>query len=172
MSISGVTSTANLNQAAYTSPFAQAKQDMQALGTALSSGNLSDAQNAFAQLQQNLPSSSSTSTSQNTDSVGQAIQNIGSALQSGNITDAQQAFAKLQSATKGAGKGHHHHHKAGASQGGSATAGASQTGTTQTGSTQPSTYSASGFSPSSSDNSTASGESQTTNITIQLDISA
>jgi hypothetical protein len=171
MSISGVTSTANLNQAAYTSPFAQAKQDMQALGTALSSGNLSDAQNAFAQLQQNLPASSGTTTSQNSDSPGQAIQNIGSALQSGNITDAQQAFAKLQAATKGAGKGHHHHHKAGASQGGGATAAASKAGTTQN-STQPSTYSASGFSPSSSDNSTASGESQTTNITIQIDISA
>ena len=115
---------------------------------------------------------SSTSTSPNTDSAGQAIQNIGSALQSGNITDAQQAFAKLQAATKGAGKGHHHHHKAGASQGSSATAGASQTGTTQIGSTQPSTYSASGFSPSSNDNGSASGGSQTTNIRIQLDISA
>ena len=57
MSISGVTSTTN-PLATYTSPFAQAKQDMQALGTALSSGNLTDAQNAFAQLQQNLPANS------------------------------------------------------------------------------------------------------------------
>ena len=171
MSISGVTSTANLNPAAYTSPFAQTKQDMQALGTALSSGNLTDAQNAFAQLQQNLPVSSSTTTSQNSDSPGQAIQNIGSALQSGNITDAQQAFAKLQSSVKGAGKGHHHHHKGGASQAASSTTSGSQAGTTQIGSTQPSTYSASG-SFSISDTNSTSGDSQSANISIQIDFSA
>ena len=165
MSIAAVTSATNPVQAGYTSPFAQAKQDMQALGSALSSGNLSGAQQAFAQLQQNLPSGGATPSSQNTDSAGQTIQNIGSALQSGNISDAQQAFAKLQG-MKGAGKGHHHHHKGSGSQSGSSGAAAGQTATTQ-----PATYSASGL-PATGASGTDSGTAQTVSITLQLDITA
>jgi len=166
MSISGISSVTNPNQAAYVSPFAQAKQDMQALGTALNSGSLSDAQQAYAQLQQNLPAAGNSQNGQNSDSASGTIQSIGSALQSGNITDAQQAFAKLQSA-KGAGKAHHHHHKGGGSQAGAAAGGTSQSGTTQ-----PNTYTASGLGASSSDKTSASGASGTVDITLQLDITA
>ena len=166
MSVSAISSVTNPSQAAYTSPFAQARQDMQALGTALSSGSLSDAQQAYSQLQQNLPSGGSAQGSQNSDSPGAALQSLGSALQSGNISDAQQAFAKLQSA-KGAGKGHHHHHKGGDTQ-----AGKSAGGTGQSGTTQPITYSASGLGAASGGSDTTSGATQPVNITLQLDITA
>ena len=139
---------------------------MQALGTALSSGSLSDAQQASAQSQQNSPAGGTAQNIQNSDSPGQALQNIGSALQSGNITDAQQAFAKLQS-TKGAGKGHHHHHKGGGSQGATNGSAAGQAGATQ-----PNTYSANGLAAPSSTGGTGSGSSQSINITVQLDITA
>ena len=166
MSISGITSVTNPNQTAYTSPFAQAKQDMQALGTALSSGNLSDAQQAYAQLQQNLPAGATSQGSQNNDSTSGTLQSIGSSLQSGNISDAQQAFAKLQG-MKGAGKGHHHHHKGGGSQAGTAAG-----GTSQSAASQPSTYSASGFSAPAGTSDATSGAAQSVSISLQLDITA
>jgi hypothetical protein len=111
MSISGVTSASS----SYVNPYAQVKQDFKSLGTALQSGNLSDAQQAFAALQQDNPNigqsqGGSTQGGQNSSQANQAFQNLSSALQSGDLSGAQQAFAQLQQGMQGAGKGHGHHH--------------------------------------------------------------
>ena len=53
-SISGVSSTANPCQITNQNSFGQTIQDFQAIGSALQSCNLSDAQNAFASLQTDL----------------------------------------------------------------------------------------------------------------------
>ncbi|KAA0889007.1 hypothetical protein [Oryzomonas rubra] len=68
-------------------------QDFQALSAALTSGNLSDAQTAFATLQQDV---SSQNGGQSDDPFSQDIQSLGSALQSGNLTDAQQVFSRIE----------------------------------------------------------------------------
>jgi hypothetical protein len=95
------------------SPYKKIKEDMQALSTALQSGNLSSAQGAFAVLEQDAPSLAAAS--QNTATTNpraQALAALGSALQSGNITQAQQAFTALQQTMQGSAvvQGHHHHH--------------------------------------------------------------
>jgi len=90
---------------------AQRRQEFQALGTALKSGDLAAAQSAFASLQ-SAPRSSSSSQSQagqsprpNTDQSAN-VQALASALQTGDIAAAQSAFAALQKGHHG----HHHHH--------------------------------------------------------------
>jgi hypothetical protein len=81
------------------SMFAKMKSDFKSLSDALQSGDLSDAQTAYATLQKDMPAGSANSSSN-------PLSAIGTALQSGNIAGAQQAFAALQQ-THG---GHHHHH--------------------------------------------------------------
>jgi soluble cytochrome b562 len=97
------------------------KQDFQNLSAAIQSGNLTDAQKAFATLQQAAPSQSG----QNTSQFSTDIQSLGTALQSGNVSDAQKAFATLQqdmAAASSTASGstsvghHHHHHHSGSSQ--------------------------------------------------------
>jgi len=66
--------------------------DLAAIGSALQSGNLSDAQSAFATLQQDMGNSSGQST---TATSGTDLTSLSSALQSGNLSDAQSAFATL-----------------------------------------------------------------------------
>ena len=104
MSVTGISSTSGSYQA---NPYAQVKQDIQNLGKALQSGNLSDAQQAYATLQQDSPTSSQAPGSQDNSPAGQAMQKLGTALQSGDLSGAQQAFAQMQKAGKG--HGHHHH---------------------------------------------------------------
>jgi len=70
--------------------------DLQQLGSALQSGDLNDAQqayNALASLGQSGPFASSEPFSKS--SKGQAFEAIGQALQSGDLAGAQTAFAKL-----------------------------------------------------------------------------
>ena len=128
MSVGAVPSTSN---AAYTSAlqstersaFKQRQQDFQSLAQALSAGDLSGAQTAFAALQQDLKNAGpapavqqtgSIQTSQN--SVTTALQALGQALNSGDLSSAQKAFAQLQQDIQQAAQGHrHHHHQAGAS---------------------------------------------------------
>lgn len=110
-SISNLTTAAPTQSA--TSPYRKIKQDLQALGTALQSGDLSGAQAAFATLQQDAPNLTAQSQNANTTNPrAQALAALGTALQSGNLTQAQQAFANLQQVTQGsmAAQGHHHHH--------------------------------------------------------------
>jgi hypothetical protein len=99
------------------------QQDFQSLVSAISSGNLSQAQQAYATLTQ-LQTGNGTSSSSSTSSASSAPQNgfqqalsqIGSDLQSGNITGAQQTLASLQQSHEGGG--HHHHHGGGGGGGG------------------------------------------------------
>jgi len=109
-SISGISSTNNLYQNDMTAKLAQRKQDFQSLADALKSGNLADAQKAFAQLQSD---GVKTGQAQNTNSQGSSqsspLQALATALQNGDLTGAQQAFAQLQQGMKA----HHHHHHQG-----------------------------------------------------------
>ena len=76
---------------------------------AISSGNLTGAQQALAQLSQTLGGNSNGSNAANAnDPLSQALDAIGQALQSGDIGGAQQALAAFQQQTQ-AGRGHHHH---------------------------------------------------------------
>src|ERR1039457_4575293 len=124
MSVATISSANNSYQ---TNPYAQARQDFQNLGNALQSGNLTAAQQAFAQLQQPNPNSGQSQSTQNSNPASQAVQNLGSALQSGDLSGAQQAFAQLQQGMQATGKGHGHHHHSRQSPG---TAQASQVQTT------------------------------------------
>ena len=108
------------------------QQDFQNLSSALTAGNLSDAQSAFATLQNDLTAQSSSSspstttatdsastasasaTASNSDPLRQDFQSLSSALSSGNLADAQTAFAALQNdlatQSSGANGSLHHHH--------------------------------------------------------------
>jgi len=107
-----VSSAASLYQTSQNG-FGQFIQSLNALGTALQSGNPSSAQSALSTLQQNLPSSSQTSSSQpfgNNTQANSDYASLVSNVQSGNTTAAQSDLAKLQSDLKaGHGHGHHHH---------------------------------------------------------------
>jgi hypothetical protein len=111
----------------------QQQQTLQALGTALQSGNLSDAQAAFQTLTQNssTPSSAASATGTPQTAVAKDLTALGTALSSGGLTDAQEAYKTLlqdiqsMQQKQGAHKHHHHHHQTqpvDASSGGIATA--------------------------------------------------
>jgi len=87
------------------------RQQFLAVAKAITSGNLSGAQAAFAQLSQTLGNNSNggNSADKPNDPLSQALAAIGQALQSGDINGAQQALASLQQQAQGA-RGHHHHH--------------------------------------------------------------
>lgn len=120
---------------------AQFIQDFNAVGSALQSGSVSDAQSALATLQQNLPGNSTASASQpfgRNSAANTDYQNLTSALQSSNLSGAQQAFASLQKDLQGTGKGHghhHHHHGSGSAPATSSTSTATTTPATSTNST-------------------------------------
>ncbi|MGB8010107.1 MAG: hypothetical protein WCF68_00720 [Terriglobales bacterium] len=119
MSISGIqSSTSNPYQlGAASNPLTQ---QLQQLGQALQSGNLSAAQSDFASLQAafSQPASTSgsatTSTSSTTASpVNQAFSQLASDLQSGNLSAAQKDFSTVQQDLKSQGTvsgSHFHHH--------------------------------------------------------------
>ena len=101
MGISSIASSA-VNGA---SLWQQQKSNFSQLASALKSGNLSAAQQAFKSLSANIPGSSDPNS---------PMGKLGAALQSGNVSAAQQAFATMQasatsqaSATQGAGHNHH-----------------------------------------------------------------
>jgi outer membrane protein assembly factor BamD (BamD/ComL family) len=93
-------------------PAQQVRQDYGQLASALQSGSLTDAQAAFAALEQALQTqsgSSSTSTPASTtsstasaDPIANDLNAIGQALTSGNLTQAQSAFSQLQTDIKAA----------------------------------------------------------------------
>jgi hypothetical protein len=112
MTISAISSSNTVYQSDMAAKMAQRKQDFQSLADALQSGNLSDAQKAFAQLQSDGVKTGQTQNS-NSQASGQSnpLQALGSALQSADLAGAQQAFAQLQQGMKAH---HHHHNKQGA----------------------------------------------------------
>jgi hypothetical protein len=117
MNISAVNSNLYEYQtAAQQSTFQQRAQDFKALQSALQSGDLSGAQQAFASLQQDLPGTAQIANGSNQSNpvskVSQDFQALQSALQSGDLATAQQAFSTLQQDLQSAHKAHHHHHHA------------------------------------------------------------
>jgi hypothetical protein len=111
MSISAVSGLSSLCSSAETTNSPQGSNffsTFQQLASALQSGNLSSAQQAYnslSQLMQNAPNGQSNS------AFAKAFNALGQALQSGNLSSAQQAFLSLQQdMLQGlAGHGHHHH---------------------------------------------------------------
>ena len=114
-----------------------AKNDIDAIGKALSSGDLTGAQQAFSNLQSlgrppaPPPSYSSTNGNSSADPITNDFNNLSSALQSGDLKSAQAAFKQLQSdlssgdstdLTAETGYGYHHY-------GTNSTAGAEQSST-------------------------------------------
>jgi hypothetical protein len=115
--------------------------DLNAVGQALQSGNLSNAQGAFAKLQQDVQSvqghhhhhhhqNGASASAQSTPGIqkdnGQGVSSqnplatdlnaVSKALQEGDLSDAQAAFAKLQQDMLSVqGHHHYHHHNASAS---------------------------------------------------------
>jgi outer membrane protein assembly factor BamD (BamD/ComL family) len=114
-SVSSIASATNTNQTTSQNNFFQIRKDFNSIGSALQSGNLSDAQSALSAFQQDLQSSSQLSSTQPFGTNTQAntdYQNLTSALQSGNLSDAQKAYSSLQSDLQSSQthKGHRHHH--------------------------------------------------------------
>jgi hypothetical protein len=113
-------------------PAQQVQQDYTQLANVLQSGNLTDAQSAFAALQQALQTQTGTAaptnnSTNNQDPILNDFNALGQALSSGNLSQAQSAFTQLQSdvqtaqsaaaqsqglaqALATAVQGHHHHH--------------------------------------------------------------
>lgn len=119
-SISGLSSAASLYPYQTTNPSStgQLRQNLNAVGTALQSGDVSGAQSALTTLQQTLANNPQSSTSQpfgtNT-AANSDYQSLVGAVQSGNVSDAQKALANLQTDLKsGHAHGGHHHHGGGA----------------------------------------------------------
>ena len=113
MTISGVSSNTNITAADMQNKFKQIKDDMQQLGQALQSGDLSSAQQIFSSLQKLLPSSSSEQTQNSKQStLASDVTALGQALQSGDLSKAQDAYATLQKDMQATHKKHHHHHAA------------------------------------------------------------
>jgi hypothetical protein len=95
------------------SNFRQLKTEFQQLGQDLQAGNLTQAQQDYATLSQNLPNAGQTTTNP----VLQALTQLGQDLQAGNLQAAQQDYANVQqdaqqqqAAQVGGHHGHHHHH--------------------------------------------------------------
>ncbi len=115
MTVSGIS---NGNMQMWQAKMQQGKQDWSHLASALQSGDLASAQQAFADLQSLRPTGrgqqdSATATNGsgkgNDGSTGDFAA-LSNALQSGNLADAQSAFAKIQADMKAHKGGHHHHH--------------------------------------------------------------
>jgi hypothetical protein len=79
--------TSQTQGASNSDPMAQMKANFDDLGSALKSGNISDAKAAFAKLQQNAPSQGSQPSE---------IESLSKALDSGNLKGAQAAYSSIQ----------------------------------------------------------------------------
>jgi hypothetical protein len=116
MSSLSVNSLTNPYQAYAQNASNQQQSTFQTLSNALSSGNLSAAQTAFASIQQSNQNQSGQQSNQSNSSVNNDIQSLANALNSGNVGSAQQAFAQLQKDMQTQQvSGHHHHHHGGGS---------------------------------------------------------
>ncbi len=125
MSISGILSGNSNPYQLNTTNLLQ--QELQQLGQALQSGNLSTAQSDFATLQQAFAQPATTtgpsSTTSTSNPVAQAVTQLGSDLQSGNLSAAQKDYATVQQDLKGLADTQlssriHNHHRVGHAGGG------------------------------------------------------
>jgi hypothetical protein len=112
MAVSGIASAFTVNPSDPNDP----RQQFLQLANAINSGNLTGAQQSFAQLSQSLGLNSSGTPA---NPFMQALATIGQDLQSGDLQGAQQTLASLQQQAR-SGRGHHHHH-GGGQDGGTAT---------------------------------------------------
>ena len=122
MSVAGIFSS--LSQLQLGRPSA-AQQNIQQLGQALKSGNLTAAQSDFAALQQafaqSATSAATTSATTTASPITQAFNQLASDLQSGNLSASQKDFSNLEqdiqnaSGSGSASRLHHHHHSSGGS---------------------------------------------------------
>jgi hypothetical protein len=112
-------SISSLNNNYYSPIYAQstssaAQTDLNNLGQALQSGNLSAAQSAFTAFQKTYQSQNPATQSASTlNPVTTDLTNLATALNSGNLTTAQSVYKQLQQDMQ-AQIGHHHHHHGGA----------------------------------------------------------
>jgi len=108
VSVSGITSN-NFYQSgglqSWQTQIQNTRSEFQQLGQDLQAGNVTQAQQDFSTLMQDLPSGL-----RNISSLSQALGAEGQALQSGNLTDAQNAFATVQQDMQRIAHHHHHHH--------------------------------------------------------------
>ena len=107
-SITSISSGSSASQAYGTGNEKQVQADFKSLATALQSGDLSGAQQAFASLTEDAPNLAKALSSQGASSP---LGSLASALKSGDLAGAQKAFASLTQ-TKHC---HHHHNSATAS---------------------------------------------------------
>jgi DNA-binding FadR family transcriptional regulator len=117
VTISSASSCGGLNATDSQDSYKKQRADFQSLASALQSGDLSSAQQAFAQLQQDNPRLANALNSASSDSDSTRLtdlKSLSSALQSGDVSGAQQAMAQLQQdgQTAQVGGHHHHHHHA------------------------------------------------------------
>ena len=111
MDISSVTST-SYQSVSGSDPMAKMKQLFQSLGSALDSGNLSDAKNALTQLQKNAPANSS----DGNNPISAKVEKLSKAIESGDLKAAKDAYADIK---KTMSQGPPNQARAGASPGGS-----------------------------------------------------
>ncbi len=98
-SVSSLSSTGYFYQPNNTSAANPLMKGLQAVGSALESGNVSEAQSALANLQKQLQGNSQTSSNQpfgNNSQANSAYQNLVSSVQSGNISGAEKALTSLK----------------------------------------------------------------------------
>jgi hypothetical protein len=115
MSIAGIltSSLLHLSTPTVTTPQQSFQKEFQKLGQDLQAGNLSASKADFATLQQDSPSSG-TSSAQTGSPIVQAFSQLGKDLQSGNLSAAQQDFSKIQQDVQSQStQAHHHHHYGG-----------------------------------------------------------
>jgi hypothetical protein len=106
-SVSSVSANQYASQASGTANFQQIQSDFKSLTSALQSGDLNGAQQAYAALKKDAPELFQNNSATSTNPLANALSALGSALQSGNLTGAQTAMSSLQQAVRG----HHHHHR-------------------------------------------------------------
>lgn len=105
MSVSGISSSLYTLQGNQSNCLAQIRKDFESLGSALQSGDLSDAKKAFARLQQGIASQGGNSGNP----MSSDLETLGTALDSGDIEAAQEAYnsilAKLSQGPQGSAEG-------------------------------------------------------------------
>jgi DNA-binding FadR family transcriptional regulator len=102
-SISSVSSAGYLYQPNYSNASNPLLKSLQAVSSAVESGNVADAQSALAKFQKQLQGNSQTASSQpfgNNSQANSAYQSLVSSVQSGNLSDADKAVSSLKAYLK------------------------------------------------------------------------
>ena len=121
MNISNVSSASAQWQSITQTPPNQRAQDFQSLRSALQTGDLTAAQQAFSSLQKDIQNTSQVAGTANNppeqptspSQIGKDFQALQTALQSGDLSTARSAFETLKQdlqSANSAQRAHHHHH--------------------------------------------------------------